>query len=193
MSSTHAHQFSIRALLLSVAAVGVLLAIGNLIGAEWMSLTLWVLALTAAHVAGAIVGHRRRTADAAALQPPDANAVMRGMPLPETTAAGPSRLSEPRPLARWVRHCTIGGAVLGALGGLGAMWLLGAASINGLALGTVSAAVLGAFFAFLTSSFLAIAMSAFDQARGDESSTKQVAIAQIDTSPKRQRGERDIA
>jgi len=54
------------------------------------------------------------------------------------------------------------------LAGLSGMYFVGAASVNGLVLGTASAAVLGAFFAFLASSFLAIATSAFDQARRDE-------------------------
>ena len=161
-------QFSIRTLLLSVAAVGVLCAVGKLIGAEWMSLTLWVLLLGVAHVAGAIVGHRRRAVDSANFDPPDPAHLSRGAPLPELTAARPSELTHQQPLARWVRHFTIGGSLLGACGGLVGMWLLGAASINGLVLGTLSAAVLGAFFSFLASSFLAIAANAFEEARRNE-------------------------
>lgn len=168
MQPRRARQFSIRTLLLSVAAIGVLMAIGKLIGAEWMSLALWIMLLVVAHVAGAIIGHRRRAADAADLDPPDPTHVLRGAPLPLLNSARPHELVQTQPLARWVRHCTIGGAVLGALGGLAGMWFLGAASVNGLALGTISAAVLGAFFAFLASSFLAIAANAFDEARRDE-------------------------
>jgi hypothetical protein len=160
-------QYSIRTLLISVAVVGVLFAIGNLIGAEWMSLTLWVGLLVIAHVAGAIIGHRRRSIDAAALDPPDASQLARGAPIPEQSEVRVTELARTQPLARWVRHCTIGGACLGALGGVGGMWVLGAASVNGLVLGTISAAVLGAFFAFMASSFLAIAANAFDEARKD--------------------------
>lgn len=167
MPLRRAQQFSIRALFLSVAAVGVLLAIGKLIGAEWMSLTLWVMLLVIAHVAGAIIGHRRRASETDSAETRDPASLLRGAPLPELAGSQPGELARPQPLARWVRHLTVGGAILGALAGLGGMWFVGAASVNGLALGTASAAVLGAFFAFLASSFLAIAISAFDQARRD--------------------------
>jgi len=83
MPLRRAQQFSIRTLFLSVTAVGVLLAIGNLIGAEWMSLTLWILLLVIAHVAGAILGHRRRSGEVDNATTRDPASLSRGAPLPE--------------------------------------------------------------------------------------------------------------
>jgi hypothetical protein len=160
-------QFSIRTLLLGIAAVGVVLAIGKLVGVVWMTLALWSLLLVVAHVAGAAIGHRRRSADPAAADPPHPAHLARGAPLP-VLEERPNLLTRPAPLSAWVRHCTIGGSLLGGLGGLGGLWVLGVSSVNGLVLGTISASVLGGFFAFLISSFLAIASNAWDDATRED-------------------------
>jgi hypothetical protein len=159
-------QYSIRTLLISVAGVALLFAIGNWIGALWMSLTVWTLLMVAAHVAGMLI-NRRRFSQAVPDQP-HPHHLARGAPLPHLGKKDASQLAESRPLAGWVRRSAIGGAVLGALGGLGGMWIVRATNIYGLVLATASAAVLGCFFAFLTASFLAIAANAFGEARQDE-------------------------
>lgn len=160
-------QFSIRTLLLGMAAVGVVLAIGKLVGVVWMTLALWALLLAVAHVAGAAIGHRRRNSDPASQEPPHPAHLARGAPLP-VLEERPNLLTRPAPLSAWVRHCTFGGSLLGGLGGLGGLWVLGVISVNGLVLGTISASVLGGFFAFLISSFLAIASNAWGDATRED-------------------------
>ncbi|MDZ4780387.1 MAG: hypothetical protein SGJ19_09055 [Planctomycetia bacterium] len=159
-------QYSIRTLLIGVAGVALVLAIGNWIGALWMSLTVWTLLMIAAHVAGMLINRRR--VSQAVLDEPHPHHLARGAPLPPAGIKDASQLAHSRPLAGWVRRSAIGGAVLGALGGLGGMWILRATNIYGLVLGTLSAAVLGCFFAFLTASFLAIAANAFGEARQED-------------------------
>ena len=159
-------QYSIRTLLIGVAGVAIVLAIGNWIGALWMSLTVWTLLMIAAHVAGMLINRRRFSQ--AVLDQPHPDHLARGAPLPQLGKKDASQLAEFRPLAGWVRRSAIGGAILGALGGLGGMWILRATNVYGLVLGTLSAAVLGCFFAFLAASFLAIAANAFGEARQDD-------------------------
>ncbi len=163
-----AWQFSIRTLLLGIAALGLALAIGRMIGAAWMSLAVWTLLLVAAHVAGIVIARRRPDTGSESQGSLLDAQVARGGPLPILRHGVPHQLTESQPLAGWVRRCAIGGVILGALGGLAGMWLLRVTTAYGLILGTLSASVLGGFFAFMTGSFLAIAANAFGEATRNE-------------------------
>lgn len=151
-----------------MAALGMALALGRLVGAAWMTLAIWLLLLAAAHVAGIVIARRR--SDAGSRLPATIldTQVARGGRLPDLALGAPQQLTESRPLAGWVRRCAIGGAILGALGGLAGMWVLRVHAAYGLILGTLSASVLGAIFAFLAASLLAIAASAFGEATQSE-------------------------
>lgn len=167
MTQPSAWQFSIRTLLVVVAGVALFCALGSWIGALWMSLAVWTLLMAAAHVGGLVVARRRPPPDHA-LDGPPAEQLPRGAPLPASATRSASQLARSRPLSGWVRQSTLGGSLLGALGGLGGMWILRAHNAYGLVLGAVSAAVLGGFFAFLAASFLAIAANAFGEARNGD-------------------------
>jgi len=168
VEKTPAWQFSMRTLLIGVAGVAILCAIGNWIGAFWMSLTIWTLLMVVAHVGGLMIS-RRRPPQREVNELPPAHHLARGAQVPVAATKDPGQLAYARPLSGWVRQCTIGGVILGAMGGLGGMWILRAGNAYGLSLGTASGAVLGGFFSFMAASFLAIAANAFGEAKEGDS------------------------
>jgi len=160
-------QFSIRTMLLAVAAAGGLFAVMGAVGPLWSVVLCWFLLLAAAHVAGNAQGTRlrRHTADptqSAEIPPFLAVVQRRNQPAcAPTTLLGQRRfLSRPLWLAATFAGC--GGL---AAGGLLTLLYFGRVGLSGVAVGAVSVAVLSGFGAYLSASLLEVAMAAIGEAR----------------------------
>jgi hypothetical protein len=160
-------QFSLRALFIWVALAGSLFAVLSRVGPLWSAAIVWFLILVAGHVLGnswsAKFGRSKILAD-------DQDGEL---PMPLTrrpvTFAPATRLREKTALGWIMPTVTVIAAMLGGtVGGLGLVWLhWGEVAIAGLLVGTISAAILGGFFGFLTSSFVDVMARAFCEAAGE--------------------------
>lgn len=155
-------QFSIQSLLAVIAVLGLLFAIVRQGGLWGLLFALLVLALVAAHVVGNALGTKLRDQVSRQLNPDFHSRRIRLHP-----AGGEKivrRLHERTPLGRLILLISAGGAVVGGiLGGLAlAVWTR--VTVPGWIVGTISSAVLGAFFGFLMGSFLDMSIRAWWQA-----------------------------
>jgi hypothetical protein len=169
-------RFSLRTLLLVVTGLCCLFAVMAGVGMIWSAVLLLFLSLIAAHVLGNSLGTKLRDqtsqqveAERAARPPAPA------MPSPAELADAPRRLTERTSLHRFTLVMAGLGAFVGAeLGGVGAAAMYPQASNAAVALGVISAAVLGAFAGFLASSFLAVVRQALAEAhRGAQPHAKR--------------------
>jgi hypothetical protein len=142
--------------------MGLLFAIIRQGGWWGLLFALLVSSLIAAHVAGNALGTKLRDQVSRELNPD-----FRRKRIRLRTATGEHagrRLHEHTPLGRLILFISAGGGVLGGiLGGLAlAVWTR--ATVPGWIVGTISSAVLGAFFGFLMGSFLDMSIRAWCQA-----------------------------
>jgi hypothetical protein len=155
-------QYSLRTLLVWIAVLCALFAVLAQLPTVWAVMAVWFLILIAGHVVGNALGTRLRdggtlgeTAGAdekpTDLPPPDP--ARDRLPRPRAT-----RLQERTPLGRLMFTIAAVGACLGgSLGGNAAAFATGdSMTMAGLAVATVSSAVIGGLFGFLAASFLSV-------------------------------------
>jgi hypothetical protein len=161
-SARHRSQFSMQSLLAGVTVLGLLFAIIRQAGPWGVLLALLVLALVSAHVVGNALGTKLRDEVSRELNPDYRRRQLHLRPASGEHAS--RRLHEHTPLGRMIVFISVGGAVVGGiLGGLAlAVWTR--ATVPGWIVGTISSAVLGAFFGFLMGSFLDMSIRAWWQA-----------------------------
>ncbi len=158
----HHSQFSIQSLMAIIAILGLLFAIVRQGGWWGLLFAMLLLALVAAHVVGNALGTKLRDEVSRELNPDIRRRRIRVPPISREHHS--RRLHEHTPLGRLILVISVGGAVMGGiLGGLSlAAWTR--ASVPGWIVGTISSAVLGAFFGFLLASFLDMSIRAWWQA-----------------------------
>lgn len=171
-------QFGLRAMFVGVGLLSVLFAIMGVVGPMGSTFIIWFLLLVAGHVSGNVSGTRkngRRNENHAhevgpmrpASEPSIADASAACARLPGLDRG--TRLRESTRLGWPMIVTTAVGTMLG--GALGATLLLlslGGKDYTGVVLGSLSSAVVGGFLGFLASSFLAVALNAWQEAaRGD--------------------------
>ncbi|HEX3999686.1 MAG TPA: hypothetical protein VHX65_14125 [Pirellulales bacterium] len=157
-------QFRLRTMLLAVTACGACLAMMHVIGPVWSAILCILLLLAAGHVVGNVLGNRLRDEATAA-----ASQNVGGRPVCSAVAIRPKpakKLAVRAPLGRWISVLTLIGAVGG--GTLGEVLFSGHAMHAALIVGSVSAAVIGGFAAFLAGSFFSVGLSAAWQAHCDK-------------------------
>jgi hypothetical protein len=157
-----APQFSLRTLLLLMAAASVLFAVMAAVGARWSAVLVWFLVLISLHVVGNFWGSKVGRKGARLSHPGDPPPLT-----PARPAYAPStRLRRHAGLATTTLGVTGSGSVIGGLVGGGLLWSAppGATGLLGFTVGTGSAAVVGGFLGFLASSFLDVTLRAFSEA-----------------------------
>lgn len=170
--SSNLSQYNLRTLFAAVALLAAVFASGRYGGGAGLMAAATVAALIAAHVVGNALGTRLRDEVSPQFNPkpatPQHSDGIRSVP----ATLGERRLRERTPLGRII-HITSGGAALvgAVLGGLAlAIWT--DATPVGWLVGTVSSAVMGAFFGFMLASFLEMTIRAWWQAsEGQERET----------------------
>lgn len=148
-----------------VAGLSGLFAIMQLIGAVWSSILVWFLLLAIAHVTGNFWGTRIAPGESRSpSSEPEQNRPVAGRQSIATTGA--VRLSESlRPGWPMLLTTAVGALSGGTLGSIALVWLsLDRAGYAGVIVGTISAAAVGGFLGFLTSSFAVIALRAWKEA-----------------------------
>jgi hypothetical protein len=171
-------RFSLRALLLCMAALGCLFAIMSAVGLVWSAVILLFLSLVAAHVLGNSFGTRlrdqasREIALKRAAQPREPPDVIR------LNVDAPRQLTERARLNRVTLVTSAGGALVGAeFGGAGLAAIYPQAPLGAVVLGVVSSAVLGGFAGFLASSFLSVVRQALAEAHRGSTPTATRSLA----------------
>lgn len=151
-----------------MACLSVLFTIMSLVGPMWSTILVWFLVLATAHVVGNCWGSRGWTADE---RPTREGAELADAPHMAGAAAPPpqapaNRLREAAKLGWLMPLAAASGALLaGAIGVAFLLWLgFEQVGYAGLAVGGVSAAVVGGLAGFLASSFVAVARGAWQEA-----------------------------
>ena len=159
-------QFRLRSMLMLVAALSGLLAIMQLIGAVWSAILVWFLLLVLAHVTANFWG--THVAPSAGRRPSDGepDGLIATGPSHSASVIGAVRLSESLRPGWPMFAITATGAVVGGTLGSIALFLLNfdQAGYAGVAVGSISAAIVGGFLGFLTSSFVSIGLRAWKEA-----------------------------
>lgn len=158
-------QFRLRTMLVVVAALSGLFAVMHFIGAVWSAILAWFLVLAMAHVTANFWG--TRVAPEASQQRVDEPLLVHAVSAADRKAmTGAVRLRESLRPGWPMLAATIFGAILGgALGSIALVLLsLKQAGYMGVIVGSVSAAAVGGFLGFLTSSFAEIALRAWKEA-----------------------------
>jgi hypothetical protein len=156
-------QFRLRTMLATVAALCGLFAVMHFVGAVWSSILVWFLLLVIAHVTANCWGTRIAPRVCQSADEPEP---YRPTVTPGYAASGAVRLSESlRPGWPMFVATAVGAIVGGSLGGAAlALLSLDRAGYAGVVVGSVSAAAVGGFLGFLTSSFAEIALRAWKEA-----------------------------
>lgn len=158
-------QFRLRTMLAVVAALSGLFALMQLIGAVWSAILVWFLVLVIAHVTANFWG--TRVAPGAGEHHADEPSFVPPLDGPGTTSSsGAVRLREClRPGWPMLAATALGAVIGGTLGSVALVLLsLDRAGYAGVIVGSVSAAAVGGFLGFLTSSFAEIALRAWKEA-----------------------------
>jgi hypothetical protein len=160
-------RFSLRTMLLVVTALCCLFAVMAGVGMIWSAVLLLFLSLVVAHVLGNSLGTKLRDQTSRQIEAERASRppVAAAAPSPSELAEAPRRLTERTSLHRVTFVMAGLGAFVGAeLGGVGVAAIYPQASNSAVALGVLSAAVLGALTGFLASSFIAVVRQALAEA-----------------------------
>jgi hypothetical protein len=165
-------QFSLRTLMLWMALACGLFAILSRVGPLWSAAIIWFLVLVVGHVLGAVWGsHAKRSK----ISPDDCESDGKALSSPRPVTFAPTtRLCKKTQLG-WIMPAVTGVAALlgGAAGGFVLISLNGGnVDLAGLLVGILSAAILGGFFGFLTSSFMEVSARALREAAGEQRPAK---------------------
>jgi Mg/Co/Ni transporter MgtE len=164
-------QFGMRALFVSIALLGAVLAIMVHLAPIWSMAFGWMLLLVLAHVAGNVWGTRSR----AQMPPASAPDAQSSTVAREVLEFVPStRLRDSSRLTRSMLVTALIGSTLGAILGTSTIIYLyhDRVSYLGTSIASISGAMLGALLGFLASSFLGIAGRAFREAADDASPSR---------------------
>jgi hypothetical protein len=156
-------RFTLRTLLAVITGLCCLFGLMAALGSLWSIAILLIAGLVLAHVLGNSLGTKLRD------RATRASALEAGPAGPRATAINacvqPGRLSQQIRLSRITLVMALGGAMAGAfLGAVGSAGAYPEAGTPAVALGTVSAAVLGAFAGFMTCSFVLVMRQAWREA-----------------------------
>jgi hypothetical protein len=157
-------RFTLRTMLLAVAALGCLFGVMSALGTVWSVAILLFGCLVAGHVLGNSLGTRLRDGapKRSGVSPTRQDARFAATHRSAVEGSGLSRRTR---LSRITLVMAFGGATAGAfLGGTGLAAIYPDAGAAAVALGVVSSAVLGGFVGFLTSSFLSVTLKAWREA-----------------------------
>src|SRR5487761_1044477 len=165
-SASSPFQFRLRTMLGVVAALSGLLAAMQFVGAVWSAILIWFLLLVIAHIMANFWGTRVAPGagrPSVSEQQPGGRA---SCDRPAATASGSVRLSESLRPGWPMLVVTAAGVILGgSLGGVALFILsLDRAGYAGVVVGTISAAAVGGFLGFLTSSCAEISLRAWNEA-----------------------------
>ncbi len=163
-------QFALRTLLLGVTLCCILFGLMRIIGPLASSALVFFLLLVALHVGGNVLGTSlsskspRKFISSAVDDGDGPPLAIESLALSRRKPPGPSRLRE-RTSVGWsiVISTGLGSMFGGSLGWLGYYFLVHTTTA-GIVVGSVSSAVLGGFFGFLTASFLSNILRAWRQA-----------------------------
>ena len=160
-------QFGLRTALLAVGACGVLFAVMSHVGLVWSTVLAWSGLLVAAHMVanawGTRAKSRRRQRHPADDELPEETWTQQPIEFAPTTQLGDNRR-----LGMAMFILTGVGALVGlALGTLTLLTIYwDELSYLGILVGGLSAAVIGGFLGFLTSTFLGVSLRAWNEASG---------------------------
>lgn len=155
-------QFTLRTMLVVMAAVAGLFAVMSAVGSLWSLAILLFLGLVAAHVAANAAGTKMRDRSVGR---PIARRRVETPRDPPKTVASPKRLAEPARLHWIALVMAVGGAVGGGyFGGSALADSYPDATAAAVVVGFVSSGVLGGFAGFATGSFLLVARQAVSEA-----------------------------
>ena len=156
-------QFGLRALFVATACLGALFAAMNVVGPVWSTILVWFLILASLHVVANAWGSRGwRRGDETELD----EVVATGLHVHPPAVAPATHLRETTRLGWKMFVATTAGAALAGTLGAGCLACLDPDQVGyvAIAVGGVSAAVVGGFFGFLASSFLEVAGQAWREA-----------------------------
>jgi len=161
-------RFSLAALFVAMAVLGVLFAATSYLG-SYATLLLILFSLTiAAHVAGNAIGTQLRENGNRQPMANDQTPRQTRRRVASTDFAPPSQLHLRSALGKPILITTVMGSVAGALlGGYGLTTFMEHPTLLAIALGAIASAVLGGIWTFSASSFLQVASSALRQAARD--------------------------
>lgn len=156
-------RFTLRTLMIVVTALGCLFGFMSAMGALWSMVILLFVCLALAHVIGNTLGTRLREG-----AHHDAQSGIEPRPIvvrDNTPVVAPEHLTRRARLGRITLLMLVCGALAGAVGGaLLSNELYPESGAGPLAVAVVSAAVLGGFAGFLTSSFISVGRAAWREA-----------------------------
>ena len=164
-NSRYRAQFSLRALLLGVTLAAVLCGLIVSVSPLWTLIIGWFFVLVVGHVLGNWLGTRLR--QKRQLRDAQADSFDEHPPCGPVRYAPTSRLRHHVALGRSMFISTVISAVAGCA--LGVIYLIrysAHVTTSGLAVGAISAAVIGGVFGFLTSAFITVTMCAIHEASG---------------------------
>ena len=161
-------RFSLSALFVGTAVLGVLFAGIHYFGIFWVVIVILFVLCVVAHVMGNSLGTKLRQFGDTPLEADGTPASVQPIAKPRPADFAPvTRLRQRRPLGRRILFITGCGAIVGALLGFsGIAWLTdGPADWPVYALGACGSAVLGAIWTFAAASFIQVTFGEFLHAR----------------------------
>jgi MFS family permease len=159
-------QFGLRAMFIAITLLSGLFALSLVIGPTWSGMLAFIILFVLAHVVGNVLGTRLRNVKPSH----DVLRIDEGLDEPtysQIAAIAPAgRLQENTSLRRpWLIAAVVTAGVFGTVGGIVIATIVGKnLTIPGLALGIVSAAVVGGLFGFIVCSFWSVARMALREA-----------------------------
>ena len=160
-------QFRVRTTLIVLVVASVLFTILRMVGILWSVIVVWILLLVAAHVIANAWGTRQRSRRASRRAVTDIAASQRSIDAEFKEQLAPATRLCKNTNSGWLTlACTVVGIVIGGSSGTLALASLYYYKIDNraVALGGVSAAVIGGFAGFLLSTFTRIAAHAWHEA-----------------------------
>jgi hypothetical protein len=160
-------QFRVRTTLIVLVAASVLFTILRMVGILWSVIVVWMLLLVAAHVIANAWGTRQRSRRASQRAVTDIAASQRSIDAEFKEQLAPATRLRKNTNSGWLTlACTVVGIVVGGSSGTLALASLYYHKIDNqaVALGGVSAAVIGGLAGFLLATFTRIAAYAWHEA-----------------------------
>ncbi len=159
-------QYRLRTMFAAVAILSMLFAVMDAVGMVWSVVLVWFLLLAVAHVTANAWGSRTRER-AVAVRTDDTQRIPPSLESPRLVPWGDAaRLRQTTRLGWPMIALTVAGALAGGALASTALMLLSHPRVGyaGVVVGTLSAATVSGFLAFLTSSFVEVAGRAWQEA-----------------------------